>query len=382
MDKNIRLLYLHNFLTDFKVHCAFLVIFFAEITGSYTQAMAILSVTTITAALLEIPTGILSDKWGRKRTIILGSLAAVASISLYAFAENAMTLYFGSFLSGLSYCLYTGNNDALLFDTLKSRNKEAEFHHHLGKTGSMFQLALAISAFLSCFIIEHGLRVIFILGIIPQVFALITSCFFYKPQTHKKQNGHNFKHLLQAIKLIKNNPRLSILVLAQAISHGANESNFQFKTVFVQNLWSLWGVGLYRAINHGLSFLGFWLSGKLIDRFKEIRILAFRELYWFISQITAVILDNIVSPVFMLSGAFLFGPGNVARDNLLHQEFSDKQRATMGSLASLSGSIVFTLMSIAIGQIADYWGVNIAIGFGITVCLLSLPLYVRLFKQH
>ena len=381
MNRNIRLFYVHNFLTDFQFHAAFLVIFFAQITGSYAQAMIVLSVLTISSALLEIPTGILSDKIGRKWTIVLGSLFSSLGVFCYAAAHDAPLLYLGAFLNGLSCCLFSGNNDALLFETLKSEGKENKFHHYLGKTNSMFQLALATSALTSSVIVDQGLRLVFMLGVVPQIMALFVSLFFFEPRIHEKEKQHSLSHLITSIKIIRRNPRLLLLMFAQAISHGANESNFQFKTVFVEKLWPIWAVGLYRSLNHGLSFFGFWFSGSLIDRFKESRLLIFREFYWFTSQIIAVFIANVISPLLILSGAFLFGPGNVARDHLLQKEFTNEQRATMGSVVSFTGSVVFAIVSVGIGLVADQFGVNSAVGFGVVICALSLPLYIKLFRS-
>src|SRR6476659_1834315 len=63
MIRNIRILYIHNFLVDFRILDAFRPIYFAQITGSYTLAMAVFSVAWITSSLVDIPTGVLSDKW-------------------------------------------------------------------------------------------------------------------------------------------------------------------------------------------------------------------------------------------------------------------------------------------------------------------------------
>jgi hypothetical protein len=55
MIRNIRLLYIHNFLVDLRFQDTFRPIYFAQITGSYTLAMAVFSVTWITSALADIP---------------------------------------------------------------------------------------------------------------------------------------------------------------------------------------------------------------------------------------------------------------------------------------------------------------------------------------
>jgi MFS family permease len=130
MIRNIRILYIHNFLVDFRIQDAFRPIYFAQITGSYTLAMAVFSVQLITSALADIPTGVLSDKMGRKFTIVLASVCSTIGITTSAFSAHSAGLFLGSIFFGLSECLFNGNNNALLYESLKSSGQEGRFHHY------------------------------------------------------------------------------------------------------------------------------------------------------------------------------------------------------------------------------------------------------------
>ncbi len=126
-----------------------------------------------------------------------------------------------------------------------------------------------------------------------------------------------------AILKVWHNPRLILMIIAQAINFGANESNFQFQTAYINILWPTWALGLYRGLTHALSFFGFWFSGKIIDRVREPYVLVVRDLYWFFSQSIGLALSNVVTPILFVSGSPFFGPGLVARDHLLQKEFTD-----------------------------------------------------------
>jgi MFS family permease len=108
MIRNIRILYIHNFLVDFRIQDAFRPIYFAQITGSYTLAMAVFSVALMTSSLVDIPTGVLSDKMGRKFTIVLVSACSTTGIATWAFSAHSAGLFLGSIFCGLSECLFNG----------------------------------------------------------------------------------------------------------------------------------------------------------------------------------------------------------------------------------------------------------------------------------
>ena len=381
MLRNIRLLYIHNFLSDFWPQWPFVVIYFANISGSYTAAMSIMATETLAAALFDIPTGIFSDRIGRRMTMACGSLACTLAITCYAFAHGILLLYIGAVLWGLGVCLFSGNNNALLYETLQSAGLEKEYHHYRGKTGSMYQLALCTSAFLSIWLSHFGLQTIFMVAIIPQALAVLISLLFTEPRQHQITNNKGLNIFTQACVKTWRNPHLLLLVTAKAISYGAGESKFKFQSAFVNSVWPIWAVGLYRGINHGLSFCGFRLSGWLIEKFKEPIIFISRDLYWFMSGITAVTLNNAFSPIMFISGAIFFGPGEVASDHLMQKEFTDDERATMGSISSFITSIAFAIVAIAIGLISDRFGLRAGLAVGIATGFLSLPVNAWLFRK-
>jgi MFS family permease len=360
----------------------FLVIYFAQITGTYVLAMTVLAVETITSALMDIPTGVFSDRIGRKHTMIIGSIATTLSISCYALANNFTWLVVGAALSGLGQCLFSGNNNALLYESLKSYGKEDQFHHYQGRTKSMFQLALGLSAFCSSLFTAHGLRFLFILGIVPQILSIFVSLFFKEPRLHVATHQDGLAHLKAACLLAYRNPPLRLLILGQALSYGAGESSFFLKAAFVNIFWPTWAVGIYRGFNHFFGFISFWFAGYVLDRAKGLRLLIIAEAYWFVSQSIAVLIRNIFSPIIFLTVPFFLGSFMVARDHLLQKEFTDEQRAAMGSVASFAGSIVYGVAAICTGFLSDSFGLAAGVGFGIFAAACSLPIYLRLFRKH
>jgi MFS family permease len=382
MLRNVRLLYIHNFLSDFWPQYPYLVVYFQPIAHSYVSAMSVLAVETLTAALMDIPTGIFSDRLGRRLTIAFGSFSAALGAALYAGADGLLVLYIGAFFTGLSQCLFSGNNNALLYETLKAEGIEGQFHHYRAKTGSMYQLALCLSALSAIFFSHYGLRFVFVVAIVPQVFAIFVSLMFSEPRIHIAEKQKSWAVLKQACISIYRNPRLMLLVAGKAINYGAGEAGFKFKGAFVNALWPTWAVGLYRGLGHAVSFVGFWVAGHAFDRIKPAFIFVIRDIYWFFGNISAVLLNNVFSPFPLIIGSFFFGPGEVASDHLMHMEFTDQQRATMGSLASSASSIVFAIVALGIGVISDSYDLGTGMIFCAFIQLTSLPVYAWLFRRE
>ena len=129
---NFRLLRWFSFFYSFRPYMAISILYFSQVRGSYTLGFAVLSVAAIASSLLEIPTGIFSDRVGRRKTVIFASVVWFIALVTYAFANSFAILAIGAIFQGLGQALISGNNNALLHDSLKEQNNEHDFPEKLG----------------------------------------------------------------------------------------------------------------------------------------------------------------------------------------------------------------------------------------------------------
>lgn len=182
----------------------------------------------LSAAIFEVPTGILSDKVGRRYTIILGSWARVAAFIFYAIGLSYGFLVVGAILEGLSRAFYSGNNEALLYDTLADDGKEEDYKEHLGKTSSTEFTGLTLSAVIGSFIANISFMYVMWLAVLSQVMMLIVSFQFIEPRSRHKENTNIYAHLREALTLFLTNKKLRLLSLATMLDNSLSELAYQF----------------------------------------------------------------------------------------------------------------------------------------------------------
>jgi predicted MFS family arabinose efflux permease len=68
--------------------------------------------------LLEVPTGTVADRFGRKVSLCLGSLLGVVATCVYVSAPRLEIFLFAEILFALSYTLNSGADEALLYESL------------------------------------------------------------------------------------------------------------------------------------------------------------------------------------------------------------------------------------------------------------------------
>ncbi len=386
--RNIRLFYLYNFLLDFRPYAALGIVYFARESGSYAAGMAVFGIATISSAVLEIPLGLVSDTMGRKLTLVLGTLFGVLSLAGFAFGGEYWVFALAAALGGAAGAMFSGNNNALLHESLEVLDREKDFHEYLGKTSSMFQFALATSAVLGGIIGARSLRLMMAVSIIPQILALVISVFFSDmgafirtteetdaPATERKPFGE----LTRAFRLFIRNPSLRRISLAKAWGNAFGEGAYQFQAAFIAQVLPIWAIGFVKTLGNLTAALSFRYSGAVIRRFGPLACALFGRIYGRVLVIASLIWVTKLSPFIMSLGGLMFGVQSVAEETLMQKEFSSSLRATMGSIASLLGSLLFAAASILIGLIADHFSVRVSF---LIVQFLMVPAILIIAYHH
>lgn len=381
MHKNIRLLTWFNFFTDFSLFSPIAIIYFSKITGSFALGMSIFSVTMITSAIFEVPTGVFSDYIGRKKTMIFGAAFAALAVVFYALGYSYIWLVVGALFEGLSRSFYSGNNEAFLYDTLRESNSEKEYHDFLGKTSSSFQLGLAISAAIGSVIAQFSFPLTVWLTFFPKLLCVFIALYFVEPKTFKRSVSNIFSHLKESLRHFISNKKLRLLSISSIYSYALRESGFQFRSAFVNTVWPIWAIGIASMLSYIGATVSFYFSGKVIRRFGEFKTLIAGSIYGKISNILALVFPTVASPAIMTTSSLFFGTGTVAQSSLLQKEFTHEQRATMGSLNSLASSLLFGIVAIILGFVADKIGPAKALLLTTLAGIPVLFIYLKLFKE-
>ena len=379
-ERNIKLLKWHTFFTDFTLWAPLGIIYFSKISGSYALGLSIYSIIMVSIAIFELPTGIFSDKFGRVKTFILGSLSYLLSGIFFAIGLKYQILIIGAIFAGLGRSAYSGNNDALLYDNLSQVNKKDDFAEYNGKIGSMSQMALGISAVFGGIIAYFSFPLLMWLSVIPLLICLFISLQLKEVVQVDKTDDNIFTHTKQALKNFLSNTKLKLISLSDIINFGLGEAGWNFRSAFIATVWPVWAIGIGQVLNNIGSAFSFHFSGKAIKKFKPINILIFKLNLNGVINLTAIFLANIFSPILMSFNSLFYGVGQVAKNKLLQDEFSDKQRATMGSLNSLAGSLFYSIFAVILGILADHLGPKNALLIQYTLGLSVLFLYFSLKK--
>jgi MFS family permease len=377
LQHNVRRLGHFNLFLGMRFHVAIAPVYFAGITGSLTQASFVLAMIYVFAALFEVPTGILSDSIGRRRTVIAGAIASVVSVALYTLGASIWILLLGAMFEGLRRALISGNNEALLFESLKGSGTYAT---QLGRTESLLELALALCAPIGSAVAAWNLHAAVALGIIPQAACILIAWRIMEPPHATSGAGNTFRHIRDALRCFTQSRRLRLLTMSNALNYGLGEASFFFRPAFVATLWPIWALGIAQFITNIGTASSSWFAGRVIRRFGLVPSTLGASVLQRVIAIASLARPTVASPALLASIGFGYGVRNVGERTLLQEEFSDAQRATIGSLISLLGSIVLAAGLVTMGVIADHSSPAMAMLAAQVVLIVPTATYVVLVR--
>jgi len=165
----------YGFLKNQKFFDPFLLLFFLEKNFSYTEIGFLLMIREITTNIFEIPTGIIADSFGRRRSLMLSFSLYITSFLIYYFSETYTVLILASLFFAFGDAFRTGTHKAMIFEYLKIKGWKSQKVHYYGHTRSYSQLGSAISSLIAAAIVFFNGRYadIFLFSTIPYIFDFL-----------------------------------------------------------------------------------------------------------------------------------------------------------------------------------------------------------------
>ena len=149
MKKNIALLYGFSFFDQFMIVIALWVPYLATKGIGMRQFMELQAVFALVILCGEVPSGLLSDLWRRKKTLLLGSTLKAVSFSLLPLWSSYEGFLIYHLMMGIALSMISGGDVALLYDShLAAGGEKSRGTALLGNQKLAAQIGATVSALL------------------------------------------------------------------------------------------------------------------------------------------------------------------------------------------------------------------------------------------
>src|SRR6266850_2158306 len=147
MKKNIPILYGFSFFDQFMIVIALWIPYLTAQGISMRQFMELQAVFAVVILSGEVPSGLLSDLWGRKKTLLLGSTLKAVSFSLLPLWSSYEGFLFYHLTMGIALSMISGGDVALLYDSyLATGSEQSQGTAVLGNLKLAEQIGATVSA--------------------------------------------------------------------------------------------------------------------------------------------------------------------------------------------------------------------------------------------
>lgn len=326
-----------------------IIMFYYQSRGLSTdQTFTLLSYYSLMIVLLEYPTGVVSDHYSHKVSLILGYLAVATSLFLLSFSGGYLYYFFALGVMALGTSLVTGSDTALLSDCTKDINKhlsDVTFYHLIWAS-----LTITIGGFLGNISLTLP---IFLSGICFVIGALLISG--VKGKKHNKMPGNVFSTAKEGFKQVKASNHLLYFVIISGLTFAYFRNYKWFYSFLFQELdfsISLWGVLI------SLGAIAILVGNRIFAKFSSKRITPFL----FILSL-AFLLMSPINPVVSLVGYMLIhvlnGYISMVADIEINETVDGRYRASVLSLRSLFVRLLSSGYLIIWGQLIDNFPLRI-----------------------
>ncbi|TXH01779.1 MAG: MFS transporter [Candidatus Moraniibacteriota bacterium] len=166
-------------LRSFMLIIPVLVLFLQENGLSLSEVFLLQSLFSVALLLFEIPTGYLSDRFGRRNSVIFGCTFGIVGHWVYAFGTGFWDFLLAETLLGFGASFLSGTESALLFDSLVEMDQVKEHKRIEGRNTSLGMLSEAVASILGGVLALISLRfplyceAVMMLALIPVALSIV-----------------------------------------------------------------------------------------------------------------------------------------------------------------------------------------------------------------
>ena len=310
----------------------------------------------LASLLFEVPSGVISDVFGRKKSMVLSQLMFMLSALGMAFAEGLTGICLALVLDAWGYNFASGAREALAYDSMKAAGQESKYMDFSSRELSIYRLGNAAAILCAGLALIIGHRAAYILDALLALLGMMLAWGLKEVQTEEKQfEGTIPVRILRCFRdslgFLRGNGRSLALMLVNSLV-GATAILTVF---FLQARLGRVGVS---DILLGPALSGISLGGAVGAR------LAVKIARWsfgcaagtcMLGALLGVLGGIGHSAVWMCVGGFVANLCSdlleVRTDAILNERFPSGQRSTLLSVASLVFSLVMIVLSPLAGMI-------------------------------
>ncbi len=331
------------------------------------QAVWLKTILSLSILILEVPSGYIADKLGRKFCLVAGSAVWIVGWLCYCVGSSFTIFAIAEILAGVAGSLISGANTALVYDTLLQLGKESDYRSIEGRLVAVAGVSEALCGLVGAAVAEINLAYPFYLQTACLVVYFCVALTLIEPKQARiivsDRGITNLKSII--VDVFIKRPSLRWLILLSGtfatasflmvwLSQGYLEQ-IDFPIVAMGVAWAVFHLLMSVASFNASAIETAWGMRKTV----LILVLSVVVAYILLGSISNIWGIGLIAIIYMVRG--LCSPLIL---NLINQQIPSNIRATVLSLNSFTFRLGFAIVAPIVGAITSSYSLSLGLFVG------------------
>jgi hypothetical protein len=394
----------YGFLKNLRFFDPFIILIFRSYGLSYLQIGLLYSIRDVATNIMEIPTGLLADSFGRRKAMISAFLSYIVSFLMLYFIKDFWVLALAMVIFASGEAFRSGTHKALILEYLKIKGISDLKVAYYGLTRSASQMGSALNALIAAGLVffTGDYRIMFLASVLPYALDLLNLVSYpaeldgeITPREGKGiwislqetlagfwgifRDGHRLRTLLNSasfmgvFKTSKDylQPVLAAWVLSAALFPGLELTRREAVVIGLVYF-------LIYLMSSFASRKAFFISGRFSSLIKAVNITYLAGIGLLLTAGIMTYLELETLAVVCFIGMFLIN--NVRRPinvGVISDQLSSRIMASGLSAESLLTTLFTAIFAPLLGYLVDHFGLGNGLGMlGLIMFLIFIPVRV------
>jgi len=351
--RNINGYYAYHLFVNFAFWMPVYALFFLDRGLGYGAILFLYAINTGIQTALELPSGMLADRWGRKPVLMLGACLQAVAFALIAFGGNSAVYIIAMAMHGAALAAVSGCDAAFIYDSLTAAGREREFRKIEGRAYMYNLVGWGTGGLLGGLLAAKSLTLPFTLSVLTSLLAFLVMATCIEPPRVKRPIPASV-FIKDALKNIRSNRPIGSIVVFASLMYGLLLVAHKFSQPYMLRAdvdLKLFGVVYF-----------IWLMAAAVSSNYSERIekrLGFKAYFFILPLLVGGVLiyqglfQNMWGIGLVVLQQFVWGSLRPEMNQIINREAASAWRATLLSCVGFGSSVVYILTAAVLGPVAD-----------------------------
>lgn len=324
------------------------------------DVLTLKGIYSVMVVILEIPSGYLADVWGKRKTLILGTIMGSLGYVIYSLSYEFWGFLFAELILGIGGSFISGSDSAVLYDSLALSNKSDKYLKIEGRITSIGNFAEAFAGIIGGYLALMSLRTPFVFQSFIAFIGVPAAFLLREPQINKKFTKYNFSNVIYALKYsMLENKELKWNIVYSSVIGCATLTMAWFLQPFLKQFsvsLDIYGY-VWASLNIVVAFVSFQ-SYKFERKFKQKKTIIFILLGISLGYILTVLFDSLWGLIFVYMFYAVRGVATPVLKDYINRCTESNVRSTVLSIRNFIIRLFFAAIGPFLGWFNDMYSLK------------------------